>query len=246
MNELALEYLDWDSEQLGVSCGLINGVGLENLPEPVILVNQIKYLCEEKKNIKFITIKLPGSSLEAVNVLVKMGAFLMDTELTFSYSMRMILRDCETIPDTLKFVFCEKCNSRSFIPLAKEMRLSRFFCDPKIPKDRAIHLWETSIKNHCEGFSDQLLIAYHNDDPCGIITLKFSSQKVIFLHIVGILKQFQGKHIGQYMLKKIAERYAADYTIYVETQSDNIPAYIVYQKSGFKYHALKYILHYWQ
>ena len=246
MTKLKIEHLDWDSQQLGIPCGLIIATELEDLPQPTLLIDQIKELCEKRKDLEFITIKLPSDCIEVVNSLIKMGAILIDAELTFSYFENNISKDFSLTPENLKLLFCKKCDGKAFIPLSKEMRLSRFFLDPNISENKAIHLWETSIKNHCEGFADHLLVAYYNDKPCGIVTLKFKDNKRIFLHIVGVLKEFQGQNIGKLMLKEIVAKYHSKNSIYVETQSINVPAQLLYQSSGFYYNDLKYVLHYWQ
>ena len=89
------------------------------------------------------------------------------------------------------------------------------------------------------------MVTYFNNEPCGIVTIRFDNAEQIFLHIVGVIKEYQGKKIGTLMLNNIIERYTKDYIIYVETQSINTTAQNLYQKTGFKFYSLKYILHYW-
>ena len=239
-----LQYLDWDSEQLGIRCGLIDGTELEDLSGSHLVFEHIRELIEKHHNIEYITIKLHQNCIRTVNALIQMGAVLIDTELTFLYA-KDTKKDFHPLPESCRVVFCKQIDSQPFLALAEEMRLSRFFLDPNIADEQALYLWKTSIKNHCEGFADQLAVAYFNDEPCGLITLKFKDNIQVFLHIVGVLKYYQGKKIGKCMLTKIIERYAERYNLYVETQSINIPAQITYQKAGFMYHTLKYILHYW-
>jgi GNAT superfamily N-acetyltransferase len=244
MLNLCLNYLDWDSEQLGVRCGLIDATKIEYLPEPNVLTGLVKKLVEEKRDIEFVTIKLSKECLRTVNALVQIGGVLIDTELTFIYS-KGLEPDPKVVSNNYKLDFCEEVDSRPFLPLAEEMRFSRFFLDPKISNDKAIALWEASIRNHCEGFADQLLVAHSNNEPCGIVTLRFDDSSQIGLHIVGVVKKHQRKGLGRLMLNKIIERYGEDNRIYTETQSINVPAQRVYRKAGFEYHSLKYVLHYW-
>jgi len=245
MLNLRLKYLDWDSQQLGIGCGLIDATEFKNLPEPDSLIDWIREITEGKKDIKFITIKLPCHWTGTVNALVKNRALLIDAELTFVYA-KGTKKNSNDIPNNCRLEFCKEVDSRAFLPLAEEMRFSRFFLDSNISDDKAIHLWERSIKNHCEGFADRLLVAYFDDEPSGIVTLKFEDSEQLFLHIVGVLKRYQGKKIGKLMLNRITQRYGKKYSIYVETQSINIQAQKVYQKSGFRYHTLKYVLHFWR
>ena len=245
MVNLRLKYLDWDSQQLGIGCGLIDATEFKNLPEPDSLIDWIREITEGKKDIKFITIKLPCTWTGTVNALVQNRALLIDAELTFVYA-KGTKKNSNDILYNCRLEFCKEADSRAFLPLAEEMRFSRFFLDSNISDDKAIHLWERSIKNHCEGFADQLLVAYFDNEPSGIVTLKFKDSEQLFLHIVGVLKRYQGKKIGKLMLNKIAQRYGEDYSIYVETQSINMRAQKAYQKSGFRYHTLKYVLHFWR
>ena len=122
---------------------------------------------------------------------------------------------------------------------------SRFFQDPHISYVQADALWKESIKNHCEGFADELLVCYCDDIPCGLVTIRFKDNNRLYLHIVAVLNEYQGRGIARMMLGKIAERYSENFRIYVETQSDNLAAQKAYQKSGFVYDSLKYILHLW-
>lgn len=245
MTEIFLKPLDWDTERLGVKCGLIDATGLGMSYDSEKLTDEVKRLVREEEEAEFITIKLPWSCVKTVNSVVGLGGVLVDAELTFQYDGSFSRRS-EPASDSFSFNFCEKVESKPLIPLAEGMRLSRFFVDPRIPDNRALHLWEESIKNHCEGFADKLMVACHKGEPCGIVTLYFKGPGRIFLHMVGVLKEYQGRRVGRMMLEKVVNRYGGNYTINVETQSTNLAAQALYQKSGFRYSSLKYVLHLWR
>lgn len=246
MRRLLLKNLEWDSKVLGVPCGLIDVTEFGRHDTEVSLMRQIKKICRKRKDVDFITVKVSSDHLGVVNSLIGCGALLIDAELTFTYRCGKTLCYSEHSCGDLRFSFCRKYESKPFIPLAKEMRLSRFFRDPMIPKKNALRLWEASIKNHCAGFADQLVIAFYRGVPCGLSALNFKEQGRIYLHIVGVLKGYRGRGIGRRMLQAIAERYGDDYALCVETQSDNYAAQHVYHAAGFRYHDLKYVLHYWR
>lgn len=243
MRNLTLKGSDWDSEQLGIRCGLIDAIGF--VGNDMVLAARINKMCASNKDIKFITIKLPGDRLKAVNALIKSGASLIDVEVTFMYLNKEATVPVRRIPVGLSVVFCKECESAPLIPLAREMRLSRFFNDPHIPSRKAIKLWKASIKGHCEGFADEILIAHIGNKTCGMVTIRRVAGESIFLHIVGVLKEFQGKGIAAAMLRKIIERFAEDHKIYVETQLGNIRAQAAYQNAGFRHCDFKYVMHYW-
>ncbi|MFC1675850.1 GNAT family N-acetyltransferase [Planctomycetota bacterium] len=241
MSDLQLQYLDWDSKQLGIDCGLINCTE----GDPAVLSEQVSELIEKQPELKFVTIKLASEYIDAVNTLVKKGALLIDTEVVFCVP-KGSGDNLNFVSDDLRLEFCQQVDSKAFIRLAEQMRLSRFFRDAKIPEDKAIKLWEESIKNHCEGFADQLLVGYLGETPCSIVTVKFKEAERLFLHIVGVLDGYQGKGIGKSMLCGILKRYSGKYDIYVETQSINTAAQNLYKRAGFKFDDLRYILHYWR
>lgn len=244
MIDICLKYLDWDSEQLGYNCGLIDCTRVEASTDATILVDSINKVINENKNVIFITIKLPQYSIDTVNLLVQRGISLIDTELRYRFT-RASVRCRNPTSANCKLEYCSKVDSGSFLELADEMHLSRFYIDSNIPREKANYLWQTSIKNHCEGFADKLLIGYYNNTPCSIVTIRFEDLGNIYLHIVGVKKKFQGKGFGTLMLNKIIEKYANKYVINVETQSNNIPAQSLYEKAGFKIQSFKYVLHYW-
>lgn len=243
--DIILRDLDWDSEQLGVRCGLIDASALAGSYDPEILSERILNEVEKSGGPEFITIKLPQHFIATLNALLVSGAALVDTELTFACSESSQIKP-SALPDECRLEFCDSVDSKPFLALADEMRGSRFFLDPAIPNEKALALWRASIKNHCEGFADKLLVAYTDDDPSGIVTLSFKSHDSLYLHIVGVRREYQSKRIGSRMLGEIIDKHAADRTIYVETQSLNTPAQRLYRGAGFRFHSLRYILHYWR
>lgn len=238
MNAPLLKHLEWDSAQLGIRCGLIHADKNNQIHTEEIA----KLLARNEYD--FITIKLGEGYLSHLNSLIGLGARLIDTELTFQYYDKSLFQ----IPqeNTICCRFLKTVDPNPFFVLAQEMACSRFYQDPNIPKEKAAQLWKISIQNHCEGFADRLLVAYIKEIPCGIATLAFRQCDELYLHIVGVLPQYQGKGVARAMLNTTANHYAKTKTILIETQSRNKPAQAAYQKAGFHYDSLKYILHYWQ
>lgn len=230
---------------MGVKCGLIDAAGFDYSVGPAELAGSIKSLCA-KSAVDFITIKVPYNFIGAVNPLIRFGAALIDTELSFVYSGGQFPDEGRISSARTEFKFCKEFKGGALVPLAKEMRMSRFFRDSKISRKRAVGLWEESIRNHCSGLADQLLIAYCNGRPSGIVTIEFQGSDKISLFLVGVLKKFQRKGIAKNMLKAIVDRYSDSHSIHVDTQADNIAAQRLYQGAGFRLESLKYVLHYWK
>jgi ribosomal protein S18 acetylase RimI-like enzyme len=244
MKNIELKYLDWDSRQLDVSSGLIDLTGGMELPEAAELTQSLINLISVRKDIRFITVKLPAACAATAGALIRKRALLIDAELTFDVQPGNP-SSCPVHAEKLRIEFLTKIDCAPFLPLANEMRLSRFYRDSRISSDKAQHLWQTSIRNHCEGLADRLLAAYCDDEPCGLVVIKLTENRDVYLNIVGVLKKFQGRKIGQFMLAKIIDEYSPMHRIYTETQSVNFSAQALYMKAGFQYSGLKYVLHYW-
>jgi ribosomal protein S18 acetylase RimI-like enzyme len=245
MSVVDFQYLDWDSEQLGLRCGLIDLTASRTTQRIEGVEHLVKNAIREAKDIEFVTIKLPSHCNEAVSDLVRYGTRLIDTELTFFWE-KSILQLPWSILDNCQFEFCRETDSQPFVELAEEMQTSRFFQDFRIPETKAIHLWRSSIRNQCEGFADELLVVHADSRPAGIVTLKFQEPGEIYLQTVGVLRNCQRKGIGRLMLNAVRERYGKEKSIYVDTYSINVAAQRLYQAAGFKYYTLKYVLHSWR
>ena len=251
-NALEITELDWDSEQLGIQCASLDLLHHQTDVDECSLIKNITALLNDRCNLTFLTIKLPEHLLNTKTEVIKMGGMLVDTELTFVATKNntqqlneVKTRSSETLNSKYSSEFCKQTKATPFIELANEMKLSRFFNDENIGLAAATKLWQCSIKNHCQGFADELLVAYYEQMPAGLITMRISEDNSIYLHIVGVLKKFQAKGIGKNMLADIINRYGEHYSIYVETQSVNINAQKLYKGAGFSLDNKKYILHYW-
>ena len=240
MAELSVQRLDWDTAQLGLSCGLIDATEVD----PV----QGQRLCAkllEAKDVEFMTVKLGSGSTEAVNELVGMGARLVDTELTFLYSGQQGVVEENPVTE-ISVRLLPEVDPSPFVGLAADMKLSRFFRDAAVPHEKALALWENSISNHCQGYGDGLAVAYLEGKPCGLVALRRKGRKGLFLHIVGVLKAYRGRGVALGMLGAVANEYSNENSIFVETQSINQPAIALYSKAGFSLDSVRYILHYWR
>ncbi len=239
-----IEYLEWDSDELGIRAGLIDLTGRSGQEDGSALDIQLIELLKNDEKFHFVTVKLCADHIEAANSLIQNGATLIDTALTFVFAGYR--RATPLTNHDFSFEFVNRVDGNLFLELADGMSLSRFYKDERIGYPIANRLWRHSIMNHCQGFADELLVAYHGSEPCGLITIAFRDNNQINLHIVGVLEKWRGKKIAPMMLRKISQRHGVKHKIFVETQSNNIRAQRVYQSSGFIFHHLTYIIHWWR
>lgn len=231
--------LKWDTGILGVKSSFIDLLH-KNLEEP--FKNIVEKI--QKSDSEFLTIKLAKTYTPLINNLLGIGAKLVDCELTYVFNKKTNLTKIQN--NNCEVIFLKTVDHGPFLQLANSMDKSRFFMDKNICKEKAIYLWEQSIKNHCCGRADMLAVAYVDKKPAGIITINFLDRKTINLHIVGVLKDYQGQKIGTTLINNVVKKYSNVYNIVVETQSTNIAAQKLYEKSGFVLKDLKYVLHYWR
>lgn len=228
---------DWDSKQLGLSCGFIDcSTDFDKIDQSMIL-DQIENLIKKNEDITFTTIKLHYTFIDILKRLKKGHINYIDTEFIYR---------CNTLPEKINSAnvhFFDTYDPDFFSPLALEMKWSRFFLDNRIPKEKAQSLWRESIKNYCRGRSHKLAIAFWEDNPAGIVTINFENDKTIKLFIVGVLPEFQKKGIGTDLMQAIINKYKEKYEIFVEASSRNIGAQKLYEKTGFELYHMRYILH---
>ncbi len=192
----------------------------------------------------FVTIRLSTDQEHSLTSIIRGGANLIDTELTFRRAMTPGRAMKASEPHDIQFV--KTISGGEFIELAAEMKLSRFFKDSRFGENNALKLWKASIRSHCSGYADELVISNVNGERAGFVALQFENAKQVRLHIVGVLKQFQGKGLGNSMLTEIIIKKGNSHNIIVETQAVNSKAQRTYKSAGFTFDSLRYILHHWR
>jgi|SRR3972149_6040170 len=239
MKTLFYKHLEWDSKQLDLKCGLISFRDVSpNINQYKLADNLIKIIAENK-SADLITIKLPGDFPIVLDCLLKNSARFIDTELIYKFDHASGVNNEHTVN------FFDSFDPDLFTPLADEMIFSRFYMDKKIPRDKARKLWADSIRNHCMGRADRLAVVYLQGQPVGMATINFGDNKIINLHIIGVLKSFQGQGIGSSLMSRITKEYGDKHEVFVETQSLNKSAQRLYKHAGFFLDSMRYILHVW-
>jgi ribosomal protein S18 acetylase RimI-like enzyme len=233
--------LDWDTEQIGLQCGLLDCSSRITNNEKTLFSN-ITDQIEVRLKTRFIVIKLSIFYSETLNQLIRYGASLIDTELRFMAKITPI----HDVFTSGSVVFSSTTNPTPFLSLAEEMKYSRLYQDPRLSKITIKKMWEESIRNQCNGFTEEVAVAYKDKKPVGLTTLKFTDEKTINLFTVGVLKSYQHLGIGKQMLGSVLNKYQKSKIILVDTSSKNLNAQNLYQKVGFNLNSMHYILHYFR
>lgn len=240
MTKLSLKKQEWEASLLGFPCGEISLLELPPDTDQKILESQIKDLLSAKEE-KLIVVKLPNYFNNLFFLFALRNCTFIDTEITFKYTGK----SCQPAVGDFTVEFTKQCDPEALKSLAEEMLFSRYYLDEKIPKNKAHTLWLESIFNHCTGLADEVAVAYSWKEPAGLITINKKNVGKINLHIVGVLKKFQGHGAGTALLQNVIARYCNSHDIYVEAMSLNCKAVNFYQNNGFAVRALHYVLHIW-
>lgn len=230
MSAVVYRRLAWDSAQLGVPTGLVEGVdattGTASAIHRVIPSDEM-----------LTALKVPASAPGLVTELVRGGARLIDVEHTFAFA--------GPAPDPRQAeVRClDAIDPGPLLELAPEMAFSRFYRDPRIDPAKAETLWRTSIRNHCEGFASRLAVAFMAGDPVGLIACR-DGDRARALFMVGLLPHGRGRGLAKAMIGALVAD-APERNFTVEALASNDAAIALYTRSGFRLVESHYVLHWW-
>ena len=244
IDDIKLYFLEWDTEQFGFPCGIIDCSSYSKTISQYQLIERISYLLDHNSYIQFITLKLSCFYNDVFNYLVKKSyCKLIDTELI----LKLINFNNFKINTTgINVIFTNTIDPNSFLPLMKDIEWNRFCLDDRINKKQSTKLWQDSLINHCSGLADDIAVAFFDKKPAGLILLKNISSISTTLFFVGVLKEFKRRGIGSELIKSVSIKYEKVPNIFVETSCRNIPAQKLYQKNGFIIDNIRYILHFFK
>ena len=126
---------------------------------------------------------------------------------------------------------------------------SRFCRDTKFSNEQFTNLYKKWIDNTInESFGDGILLYIQKKELAGMVTFS-SKDNVAKVGLIATKKKFQGKGIGQKLVKSFENNYAKNNNIdYYEivTQGDNIAASHLYKKKGYSLDEVVFIEHLWR
>jgi len=125
---------------------------------------------------------------------------------------------------------------------------SRFFFDPRVPRDRAHALYEAWIEQSVLGrFADVTLVAEHDGVASGYITGRMEPEATASIGLIGVGPGARGHGVGTALVEALlswagsrgAER------VTVVTQGRNVAAQRLYQRCGFLTRSIHLWYHHW-
>lgn len=131
--------------------------------------------------------------------------------------------------------------------IAKEgFKISRYYFDTDFPAGACERLYIVWIRNSCNGFADEVLVAELKGQPVGFLTCK-AYEGFGRIILVGVDPKFRGRSIGSHLVSEAVRWFRNNglNLIKVVTQARNIGAQRLYQAAGFKTLSVSLFYHKW-
>ena len=123
---------------------------------------------------------------------------------------------------------------------------TRFYADPRFPRERCDDLYETWIRRSCEGWADVVLVAERDGGPVGYMTVHrrdgFGN-----LGLLGVDEAWRRHGVGE-TLARGALAWCADNGLarsMLFTQARNVGSQRLFQRLGFRTSAVDLWFHKW-
>jgi len=214
-------FQSFDTDFFGFKTAKIMDVTTNAVPD---LLQDLK-----RNKINYASYRLLANKFSIIHDLEKNGFILVDGTIALE------LNNYET--ENKKFSKIRNATKDDISALRKIARTifinTRFYADPVIPRRKAGELYAKWIENSVLGkAADEVLVWEENSKLLGFVTLQKSGHIVL----IGVNKSTQGKGIGRILIEASLpyfKRWKAQ-TVFLETQTTNIPAIRSYQSCGFK------------
>lgn len=131
---------------------------------------------------------------------------------------------------------------------ANSYTLSRFYYDRCFPLESSQSLYETWIRESCQGYAQAVLVAEADGDALGYVTCHLSdSENEARIGLLGIDQGIQGKGVGSSLVLSALDWFASNQQDRVNavTQGRNIAAQRLYQRCGFLTFSVRLWYHKW-
>ena len=126
-------------------------------------------------------------------------------------------------------------------------RDTRFYQDPRFPRERCDALYETWIANACAGRADHVLVARSEGRVAGYVACVLEPAQTGRIDLVAVHPALRGRGIGERLVRGALARLAAGgcRRVRVASQARNIEAARLYERLGFRTVTVEHSYHLW-
>lgn len=239
------QFLPWDSQFFGLRIARARPGRLS-----AEVVEQILAWCQQHQ-IECLYFLADSDHNETVTLAETHGFHLVDVRLTLQCdlqswgeasppSSQSSLRPCQ--PDDLPALQAIAGNSYQH---------SRFYFDAHFSHQDCARLYETWIKNSCQGYADHVWVAEEDGRPVGFITCHLPKEQGIAaaaqIGLLGVAEQARGSGLGRLLVNGALGWFHSQGVVRVQvvTQGRNLAAQRLYQRCGFVTYNLQLWYHKW-
>ncbi len=238
-----INILDWDSDFFGIKIARANLSRL-TLETARAVVDQAR-----TDQIACVYLLADSDDPATAHAAEAVGFHLMDIRVTLDTRVPLDLNLAADLP------LPDRGSVRPFHPadldtLKRIARASytasRFYADPRFPRDKCDALYDTWITRSCDGWAQAVLVADVEGIAAGFITCHTKAETGS-IGLVGVDANQQGKGLGSTLVDASLRWFAANGCTSVEvvTQGRNIGAQRIYQARGFKTRSVQLWYHVW-
>jgi len=123
---------------------------------------------------------------------------------------------------------------------------TRFYADPRFPRDRCDALYDTWIRRSCEGWADAVLVADREGPPAGYVAMH-SRDAGGSIGLIGVDEVARGHGVGEALVRGALDWCTREglASCSVVTQGRNVAAQRLFQRCGFRTSAVDLWFHKW-
>lgn len=234
-----IRLLPWDTEFFGLRIAALNAAPLET--------GAIARLVEEAREQRIDCVYLLSDATDVgrVQSAEQVGFRFVDIRITFARtpearsasrpSADRVRAACEADVPALRSI------------AALSHTASRFFADPRFPRDRAAELYSTWIEKSVRGWSDLVLTVDDDGIPAGYLSCHLRAEESGEIGLVAVSQQANGKGYGGELLDAAMSWFAAHGVerVSVVTQGANVAGLRLYQSRGFLTSSVQLWHHLW-
>jgi ribosomal protein S18 acetylase RimI-like enzyme len=223
-------FLSWDTEFFGFRIGQATVGRLGAAEEMASILEWV-----DAENIRCLYFLAESDSPETVRSLELNGFELSDIRLEMTYRCSA---DDAAEEDVSYIRSAREADVPALCAIArKSYGDSRFYNDPRFPRERCAALYETWVQRSClEGFADVVLVAEFEGRPVGYSTYSVRDTGEGQIELLAVDSIAKGRGVGNALIRaalvQLARRGVP--TVKTATQGRNIPALRTLQGAGFR------------
>ena len=184
--------------------------------------------------------KIPVDDIERLICLLRLGFYVVDTNIQFSLSKKLSLKN------NLNIRFAQSSDKTQVKAIAKNaFHHSRFYKDINITNKIACKIKEEWVSNFFLGKRGEwMVVIEENNKIKGFLQLINKNKNTIVIDLIAIDKKSRGKGLAKEMISYAFKNcLKKNGTIEPGTQIANTPSIKLYSKLGFNMNSASYVLH---